>query len=145
MTDRIAVSLIGAAGVHYVCMELTLRGLLAMPTIRNASGVDVLVTDPRRGGSAKLQVKTSQLTRTAGFPTSTASHIVAAEDFYFVYVRRLGEQGSAFEAFLFTSSEVRRGVEAYATSRSGKWNEYRLPTNAGELEQYRQAWLSWRP
>ena len=38
-------SLIGAAGVHHVVSELSLRGLIALPTIRNTAGVDVIVTN----------------------------------------------------------------------------------------------------
>jgi hypothetical protein len=38
-------ALIGAAGVHFVVSELSLRGLIALPTIRNTAGVDVVVTD----------------------------------------------------------------------------------------------------
>jgi hypothetical protein len=40
-------ALIGAAGVHFVVSELSLRGLIALPTIRNTAGVDVLVTDKK--------------------------------------------------------------------------------------------------
>jgi hypothetical protein len=38
-------SLVGAAGVHYVVSELSLRGLIALPTIRNTSGVDIVVVN----------------------------------------------------------------------------------------------------
>jgi len=38
-------SLIGAAGVHFVVSELSLRGLIALPTIRNTAGVDVVIAN----------------------------------------------------------------------------------------------------
>ena len=38
-------ALIGAAGVHFVVSELSLRGLIALPTIRNTANVDVIVTN----------------------------------------------------------------------------------------------------
>ena len=38
-------SLIGAAGVHLVVSELSFRGLIALPTIKNTRGFDVIVTN----------------------------------------------------------------------------------------------------
>ena len=38
-------ALIGAAGVHFVVSEVSLRGLIALPTIRNTANVDVIVTN----------------------------------------------------------------------------------------------------
>ncbi len=37
--------LIGVAGVHFVVSELTLRGLIALPTIRNTAGIDIHVSE----------------------------------------------------------------------------------------------------
>jgi hypothetical protein len=53
-------SLIGAAGVHFVVSELSLRGLIALPTIRNTAGIDVVVVNYDRTWHANLQVKTSK-------------------------------------------------------------------------------------
>lgn len=41
---KIQPATIGNAGVYYVCFELSLRGLIAMPTVRNTAGIDVLVS-----------------------------------------------------------------------------------------------------
>ncbi len=35
--------LIGVAGVHFVVSELALRCLIALPTIRNTAGIDIIV------------------------------------------------------------------------------------------------------
>ena len=51
--------LIGIAGVHYVVSELSRRGLIAMPTIRNTAGIDILVAKPNGSEQAVLQVKTA--------------------------------------------------------------------------------------
>jgi len=53
-------SLVGAAGVHAVVSELSLRGLIALPTIRNTAGVDVIVANKAGTWHANLQVKTSR-------------------------------------------------------------------------------------
>ena len=57
--QRSDTALIGAAGVHYVVSELSRRGLIALPTIRNTSGIDVIVTGRDGSRHANLQVKTS--------------------------------------------------------------------------------------
>ena len=53
-------ALIGAAGVHFIVSELSMRGLIALPTIRNTAGVDVVVTNKEGTWQAYLQVKTSR-------------------------------------------------------------------------------------
>jgi hypothetical protein len=68
-SQRVKNDLIGAAGVHYVAYGLSLRGLIALPTIRNTAGIDLLVSDPTTGSQAALQVKTS-LQRVTFWPTS---------------------------------------------------------------------------
>lgn len=52
-------ALFGAAGVHYVCAELSRRECVALPTVRNTAGIDILAssTDGRR--QVAIQVKTS--------------------------------------------------------------------------------------
>jgi hypothetical protein len=52
--------LVGAAGVHFVVSELSLRGLIALPTIRNTAGIDVVVVNKSGTWQANLQVKTSR-------------------------------------------------------------------------------------
>jgi hypothetical protein len=46
-------ALIGATGVHYVVSELSLRGMIALPTIHNTAGVDVVVTNAQLGPPAR--------------------------------------------------------------------------------------------
>jgi hypothetical protein len=44
MTERtVSNALVGIAGVHYVAAELSRRGLIALPTIRNTAGYDIIV------------------------------------------------------------------------------------------------------
>jgi hypothetical protein len=58
-SKKLPNDLIGVAGVHFVVYELTLRGLIALPTIRNTAGIDIIVSEPDDSGQANLQVKTS--------------------------------------------------------------------------------------
>ena len=50
--------LVGNAGLYYVCYELSKRGWNAMPTSRNARGVDVVIYNQKGSNSHTIQVKT---------------------------------------------------------------------------------------
>ncbi|BCU68157.1 hypothetical protein HS7_15940 [Sulfolobales archaeon HS-7] len=49
--------LVGNAGLYYVCYELSKRGWNAMPTSRNARGVDVVIYNQKGSNSHTIQVK----------------------------------------------------------------------------------------
>jgi hypothetical protein len=51
--------LIGAAGVFHVSAKLMMRGLIALPTIRNTAGYDIIATTQDGTRHANIQVKTS--------------------------------------------------------------------------------------
>lgn len=51
--------LIGIAGVHLACAELTLKGYIATLTSRNAEGIDILVSNRDGSKSRTIQVKTT--------------------------------------------------------------------------------------
>jgi hypothetical protein len=50
-------ALAGVSGVHFVVGELSRRGWVALPTIRNTRGIDILAI--KENVSVQLQVKTS--------------------------------------------------------------------------------------
>ncbi len=137
-------SLIGAAGVHYVASELSLRGLIALPTIRNTAGMDIVVVLPENGWHANIQVKTSR-SKVGFWPISAAYNRWRGPDNYYVFVRYLADQGR-FEAFLESSEHVivdadgrvaqdrARGVKDWAPC-------WYLPKDAAEVERVRRQWL----
>lgn len=49
----------GMQGVYLVAAELTYRGFIVSPTLRNAFGADLLVTDPECKQAWSVQVKTN--------------------------------------------------------------------------------------
>lgn len=81
-------ALIGAAGVHYVASEPSLRGLIALPTIRNTAGTDIVVTNPRGDWFANLQVKTSR-SRVSFWPVGTHFDAWTGQNDYYVFLRWL--------------------------------------------------------
>jgi hypothetical protein len=56
---RIPSALTGIAGVHYVVSELSRRGMIALPTIRNMGAYDIVVASADGRRHANIQVKTS--------------------------------------------------------------------------------------
>lgn len=97
-------SLIGAAGVHTVVAELSLRGVIALPTIRNTAGVDVIVANTTGTWHANLQVKTSR-SRVTFWPIGAKyAEWVGSNNFY-VFLRFHPKLGQ-FEIFLESSARV---------------------------------------
>ncbi|MGD0805494.1 MAG: hypothetical protein ABSA11_15650 [Candidatus Bathyarchaeia archaeon] len=76
-------SLVGSSGVHFVCGELSRRGYIALPTIRNTSGVDIIIKTPK-GEKIELQVKTSWSVDEWFCPPE--EKILPKPDFFFVFV-----------------------------------------------------------
>ncbi len=99
---RKSVSLIGSAGVHYVCAELNMNGLVALPTVRNTKGLDVVVLSQKGKLLANLQVKTSSR-KVPFWPIGKSYTEWAGENDYYIFVRYYDEH---FEAFLESGKNV---------------------------------------
>lgn len=113
--------LVGAAGVFHVAAELSMRGLVALPSIRNVKGADILVADPEGKRFAFLQVKTSK-SRVAFWPISERAGEWTGPDCYYAFVRRAGD---CFEVFLekakVVAEESEAGDRAAAARGCKKW------------------------
>ena len=99
---RINSQLVGAAGVFFVASELSMRGLVALPSIRNVRGADILLADPDGKRFAFLQVKTSK-SKVTFWPIGEGAKKWQGPDCYYVFVRRVNGR---FEAFLEKASIV---------------------------------------
>jgi hypothetical protein len=103
--ESIANDLVGAAGVHYVASELCFRGLIALLTIKNTAGYDLIVASSDGKKHANIQVKTSQH-HAKFWPMPRLERVCAGRDDYYVLVRRDSEPG--FEAFMLTGDEAKK-------------------------------------
>jgi len=132
-------SLIGAAGVHFVASHLSLRGLIALPTIRNTAGVDIVVINREGTWQANLQVKTSRGCATF-WPVGAKYATWCAENNWYVFVRYNPKTGR-LEAFLESSVAVAGNVAEMVEADKGKgvkpWAPYFYPA---ELEKLRIQW-----
>jgi len=105
--DRPDNSLIGSSGVHFVCAELCRRGFIALPTIRNTPGVDVIAMESDTGRKVALQVKTSWNSREWLVPIE--DEIDVSDDYYFVLVNLNGEKGNP-DFYIFSSKFLEKYV-----------------------------------
>ena len=139
-------TLIGAAGVHFVVSELSLRGLVALPTIRNTAGIDILVSKPDGSGQANLQIKTRSK-KSDVWPTSRPERCLKGPRSFYVFVRYLPDE-ERFEAFLESGSNVAKQVQEnllYDKERGAKEFPYWWLPSEEEKEKLRKKWKDWRP
>ncbi len=148
---KLTNALIGAAGVHFVVSELSLRGLVALPTIRNTAGIDILVSEPDGSGQANLQVKTRS-SKEDYWPTSRSERCLKGPRSFYVFVRYLPDE-ERFEAFLESGSNVAKQVQENQLDYRKQglkdfpyWElPWKLPSAAKEKEKLRKKWKDWRP
>jgi hypothetical protein len=105
-------SLIGAAGVFHVAAELSLRNMIALPTIRNTAGYDLIATSLDGTSHANIQVKTSGQ-RPAFWPICQKVESVkdGPEDFYVLLRRNIEDDG--FEGFMLSGEEMKDELIEY--------------------------------
>ena len=133
-------SLIGAVGVHFVVSELSLRGLIALPTIRNTAGVDVIVTEKTGTWHANLQVKASR-SRVGFWPVGKKYSQWIGPNNYYVFLR-FDSKAKSFEVFLESSEAVARavtkGVEQEKLRGAKEWAPCFYPK--GDYDRLRNQW-----
>lgn len=141
--SQVSNSLIGIAGVHYVVSELSRRGLIAMPTIRNTAGIDVLVAEPDASAQAVLQVKTAgrvkiQEEGRQWWPVLAPNKCLISPNAFYVFVRYVKDK-EKYEAFLESADAVVKQIEGE------KFPCWGLPKSIGEQERLAKNWRDWRP
>ena len=154
VSGQISNNLIGIAGVHYVVSELSRRGLIAMPTIRNTAGIDVLVAEPNGRGQAMLQVKTAGEVKThqeegrQWWPMSKPDKCLTGLNAFYVFVR-WREDYKNFEAFLESANAVVAQVQGNLVEDSKLGRKdfpcWGLPKAPSEQSKLADNWQNWRP
>ncbi len=115
---KINNALVGAAGVHYVASVLSIRGLIALPTIRNTPGIDLVVVNPAGSWHTNIQVKTSQH-KVDFWPVSTRYQEFSGPNNYYAFVRYIKEN-SLFEVFLEAADKVIQDVDLVIANTKAK-------------------------
>jgi hypothetical protein len=144
---KIKNDLIGIAGVHFVAYRLSLRGLIALPTIRNTGGIDLLVFDPTTDKESAIQVKTSQK-KVSFWPTSTYSLAFKSPSGVYVFLRFIAASDT-FEAFLeradVVATTIRANEATYKAKGRVEFPFWDLPSTPAQRQALIDAWNTWRP
>ena len=98
---RISNSIIGAGGVFHVASVFSMRGLIALPTIKNTAGYDIIVTSPDGLKHANIQVKTSSA-RPAYWPICNDVVNVKTSPCDFYVLLRRTKDNTSFEGFMLS-------------------------------------------
>jgi hypothetical protein len=144
-------ALVGIAGVHHVASELSRRGLVALPTVKNIAAYDIVALNMEGTKHANIQVKTSSK-RVTFFPMPSPEKVrMGPRDFY-VLVRWLKRE-QKYQGFLLTGKQARGAVEASAKNqtasiqrgtRKKKFPCIQVgPSNASNAERWAAAWRNW--
>ena len=125
--------------------ELSLRGLIALPTIRNTAGVDVVVTNKEGAWQANLQVKASRA-RVGFWPIGKRYNDWIGQNNYYVFLRYDSKAGR-FEVFLESSQkvaqEVNLGREQEKEKGLKEWAPCFYPK--GQYDRLKGQWESFGP
>ena len=103
----------GAAGEYYVAAELSLRGWLATPTLKNAPGTDVLAQYRERGILLAIQTKTASFGNP--FMMNLGIERVSSAENEWVVLVKLHELGTRPSFFVVPHNHV--AAAAYALHR----------------------------
>jgi hypothetical protein len=92
---RLAANHSGAAGCYFVAAELSRRGYIATLTVRNAKGVDLLVTNMLGTRTIAIQVKTNQDSG-KNWLLGIDSETLSADNLFYVFVNLNGLGSPSF-------------------------------------------------
>lgn len=145
-------ALIGIAGVHFVVSDLSRRGMIALPTVRNTAGYDIIVSNTDGTQYASIQVKTS-LSRVSFFPMPPSAKVHDGENTFYALVRWI-EHKKCFECFFLTGQEakeeVRRG-EVFQKKRIEQGTRKVIVPSvyvgqkvAERAKVWQERWLQWQ-
>lgn len=131
--------------------ELSRRGMVALPTIRNTAAYDIIVANSVGTKHASIQVKTS-LKRVNFFPMPNSERISVGPRAWYVLLRWV-EANKAFEGFMLSAREARDEVRKAETLQrkaivAGTRTKlfpcvYVGPNVEQQAACWRSRWLSW--
>jgi hypothetical protein len=149
---RSNTTLIGIAGVHYVVSELSRRGIIALPTVKNTAAYDIVALNQDGTRHANIQVKASSK-KVSFFPMPAAEKIRTGTNEYFVLVRWI-EKENRYQCYLLKGSEakteVARAVASQqpaikaGTRRSPFPCAHVGPINGAKALEWEKAWVRWK-
>ncbi len=144
-------ALIGIAGVHHVVSELSRRGMVALPTVKNIAAYDIVVLNLAGTRHANIQVKASSK-RIGFFPMPEPEKVRTGPRDFYVLVRWLKLE-QRYEGFLLTGRQARAAVEESVERQSESVRRgtkkaafpcvYVGPRDQAKLARWARAWETW--
>ena len=120
----------GNIGLYYACYRLSVMGWNAMPTARNAKGIDILAYNGDYSKILSFQVKT--LSKRAGVPIGKSLDNVMG-DFWLI----INDVEKEPKVYILTPAEVKE--MAHSREKNGKVS-YWLKKERYEQPQFHEAW-----
>ncbi len=120
----------GNVGLYLTCYKLSKLGWNAMPTARNARGIDIVAYDRRASHFIGVQVKTVSKRSPIGLGKDLDN---IAGDFWVIVARAADEPTS----FVMFPEEVKR--LAHRGEKDGRVSFWLQP-NAYDVEDFRERW-----
>jgi hypothetical protein len=130
MNVKLNNHVVGNAGLYYACYQLSLRGWNAMPTARNARGVDIIAYNTSGTHFIGLQVKSLSIRN----PVPLGKSLDKLMGNYWVIVNRISTQPTAY---IMLPHEVK--ALAHRGERNGKVS-YWLQPRSYDCDDFRNKW-----
>ena len=127
---RLDSQIVGNAGLYYTCFHLSLRGWNAMPTARNARGIDIVAYN--RSGSRFLGVQVKALSKRDPVPLGSSLDTIMGD--FWVIVNNIVTDPAVF---ILRPAEVRD--LAHRGERDGRVS-YWLQPSAYDTDAFRNQW-----
>lgn len=120
----------GNAGLSYAAWQLAKRGWHAMPTIRNARGSDLFVTNDDE--TIFFGVQSKALSKRAAVPLGKDGQALRSE----WWIITLGAMSDQPICFILSNDDVRARASTDKGGQGGRW----LEPSAFDREEFREAW-----
>lgn len=139
-----SISSTAIAGEYFVAAELAKMGHIALITLRNTEGVDILASNADGTRSVSIQVKTRR-GNAHGWPLNEKAEKISSPDLFYVFVSLRGEKERP-EYFIVPSLVVAKTVaksHAAWLARPGRKGQAHKDTpmrKFEDYESYREKW-----
>ena len=123
---------VGNVGLYYVCYRLSLMGWNAMPTARNARGIDILAYSG--DGKTKVSFQVKALSKRAPVPLGLGLENLIAD--WIVVLNGVSDFQKAPVCFVMNTPEVERLVHISGDDKHSHW----LQPNKYDSDDFRERW-----
>lgn len=127
---KLNTQIIGNAGLYFACYRLSLLGWNAMPTTRNARGIDVVAYS--RDGKQYVGIQVKSLSKRSPVPLGTTLDNLMGD--YWVIISKVISEPTAF---ILSPDEIRR--LAHRGEKDGRVSFWLQP-NAYDTKEFIEAW-----